>query len=131
MIDSAAEFVRLRQSEIPEEYMRAANEEASHAVWVEVVDNYPDMRQWVAHNKTVPLSVLEVLAADPQSTVRHTVAMKRKLSPELFEALAKDPDETVRAAVARNPKAPMDVLSRLCRDAVALVSSAARSRVGT
>jgi hypothetical protein len=130
MIDSAAEFVRLRQSEIPEEYGRAANEEACDAVWIEVISNHPEMREWVALNKAVPLSVLEVLARDPRSTVRRTVAMKRKLSHELFELLAKDPDETVRASVARNQKTPTDVLLQLCRDTVALVSSTARSRIG-
>ena len=84
MIRSATEFVHLRKSEVPEEYARAADEEASLAVWEEVIDSYPEMREWVAHNKTVPLSVLKVLAADPEPRVRYTVAMMRKLSQELL-----------------------------------------------
>ena len=130
MIDSAAEFVRLRQSHAIEEYFRAANEEASITVWMEVIDGYPEMREWVAHNKTVPLTILEVLARDSDTRVRHTVAMKRKLNPKIFAILANDADESVRAAIARNPKAPPEILDRLCSDADVLVSSTARSRVG-
>ena len=130
MITSAAEFVRLRLSEAPEEYARASHEEASLNVWIEVVKGYPEMREWVAHNKTVPLPILEALPSDPDPSVRHAVAMKRKLSPQLFAILADDPDETVRAAVARNLKAPIELLTSLSRDKSSLVSSVARSRIG-
>lgn len=128
MINSASEFVRLRQSEAPEEYARAAGDEASLSVWYEVIRAYPEMRQWVAHNKTVPLLVLEKLASDSDPKVRYAVAMKRKLSPQLFAQLANDPDESVRAAIARNPKAPSELVSQLVRDNSSLVSSVARTR---
>ena len=42
MIDSAAEFVRLRLSSDPAEYRRAAREEAPENVWLEVIEAYPD-----------------------------------------------------------------------------------------
>jgi hypothetical protein len=42
MITTAEEFVRLRSSELPEAYERAAHEEASVQTWNEVIENYPD-----------------------------------------------------------------------------------------
>ncbi|MGO4249462.1 hypothetical protein AB4Y87_19790 [Paenarthrobacter sp. RAF54_2] len=78
MIQSAAEFVRLRSSEDPAEYHRAAHEEADVSVWLDVIDKYPDMRFWVAHNKTVPLEILELLASDPDVRVRSFVATKER-----------------------------------------------------
>ncbi|GAA4623217.1 hypothetical protein GCM10023113_07300 [Cellulomonas oligotrophica] len=77
MIESAAEFVGLRTSEDPGEYQRAAREEAPLEVWLAVIEDHPEMRQWVAHNKTVPAVVLERLAGDSDPTVRWTVAIRR------------------------------------------------------
>lgn len=93
MIQSAEQFVRLRSSEDPAEYHRAAHEEADVAVWLDVIDRYPDMRFWVAHNKTVPLVILELLASDPDVRVRSFVATKRKIGIDLLEKLALDEDE--------------------------------------
>ena len=91
MINSAEEFVRLRNSELPDEYRRAAHEEAPISVWHDVISRFPgSVRGWVAHNKAVPLEILKVLARDPEVSVRMTVASKRKLSPELFEVLSRD-----------------------------------------
>lgn len=77
MIDSPEEFRRLRESEDPEAYLRAAHEEAPLEVWLEVIRRWPDMRFWVAQNKTVPLSVLEILVRDPDERVRDMVLRKR------------------------------------------------------
>lgn len=125
MITSAAEFVRLRCSERPEDYQRAAHEEASEAVWLEVVSRHPDMRSWVAHNKTVPLSILKLLATDDDPDVRAAVATKRKLDAELFERLARDTEDSVRRRVANNAKAPRHVLEELSRDIAPFVAQAA------
>lgn len=129
MISTAYEFVRLRQSELPDEYGRAANDEASIHVWAEVIELYPEMREWVAHNKTVPISILDVLSLYSDLRVRVAVAMKRKLSPEIFDRLARDPSEDVRATIARNPKASVDLLKMLTMDDSLLVSSVAQSRI--
>ncbi len=51
-------------------YGRAAEDEASEGVWRDVVDRFPDMRFWVAQNKTVPVSVLEELRNDQDAWVR-------------------------------------------------------------
>lgn len=87
------------------------------------------MRSWVAHNKTVPISVLRILATDEDPDVRLTVAAKRKLDGELFERLARDADESVRHRVANNAKVPRHLLEELSRDTVPFVAEAARRRL--
>ena len=77
VIESADEFVRLRTSTNPAEYHRAANDEAAEQTWIDVIERYPNMRSWVAHNKTVPLSILEILRHDTDEQVRLTVTGKR------------------------------------------------------
>ena len=76
MIESDDEFRRLRESENPEEYRCAAHDEAPVEVWLEVIRRWPDMRFWVAHNKTVPVAVLEILVNDPDENVRDMVLRK-------------------------------------------------------
>lgn len=78
-----------------------------------MIDRYPDMRFWVAQNKTVPVEILERLARDEDARVRSMVATKRKLDPTTLEALSSDPDDAVRAAVARHINTPRPVLERL------------------
>ena len=113
MIESVDEFIRLRTSELQEEYQRAAREPAPLAVWHALVDDHPDMRFWVAQNKTVPLDVLARLARDEDARVRAMVAMKRKLPQDLQRLLAVDPDASVRNSLVRNAKVDPDVLATL------------------
>lgn len=126
MIESVEQFVALRTSDDPQEYGRAAAEAASVEVWLEVVRQRPDMRFWVAQNKTVPLEILAILARDEDDRVRSMVASKRKLSLELFKFLAVDPDEGVRASLARNARVPQSVLQKLMEDQSSFVRAAAR-----
>jgi hypothetical protein len=129
MIASAEEFVRLRTSTEPQEYRRSATESAPLEVWRELIDKHPDMRVWVAHNKTVPGSVLSELAADTDPRVRFTVASRRRTDATTLRRLSTDADEGVRLAVARNPKTPEDVLERLESDLWAEVAQHARRRL--
>jgi hypothetical protein len=69
MIRSAAEFVRLRTSEVPTLYRKAAHETAPEEVWLEVIKKYPKMKPWVIHNKTIPHSILCLLADDEDTDV--------------------------------------------------------------
>lgn len=109
MIQTPEAFVRLRTSQDPAEYGRAAHDEAPMAVWMALIAGWPDMREWVAHNKTVPLEVLRALAVDPRARVRRAVAVKRKLDRDLFERLAADADEGVLRALLHNAKVPTDI----------------------
>lgn len=79
MIRNADEFVTLRDNNAKSEYDRAAQDEASIEVWIEVIERYPEYRKWVAHNKTVPLEIL-VKLCEYNTDVRTFVAMKRRLS---------------------------------------------------
>lgn len=128
MITSAHEFIWLRKSREPEEYARAASEEAPLEVWHQVIAECPAMRSWVAHNKTVSLEILEILATDADVDVRYTVARKRKISEAIAIQLAADPDETVRAALACNRKLSQIPLGILRLDSSALVQHALKAR---
>ena len=131
MIHSPEEFVRLRTSPDPAEYRRAALEPAEHAVWLDVLKRFPEMRFWVAQNKTVPHGILELLAADADPKVRGMVARKRKATPELLSVLAGDLDESIRFAVASNPSATEPVLRRLLQDSWSEVVRVAEERLRT
>ena len=94
VIDSADEFVRLRTSADSAEYQRAAHDEAAERTWREVIARFPEMRFWVAQNKTVPLSVLEDLRTDTNERVRSMVRSKgvwRRAHPEDAKRLG-DPE---------------------------------------
>jgi hypothetical protein len=115
MIQSPEQFVQLRTSEKEAEYRRAAHESAPLEVWQSLIDDYPNMRVWVAQNKTVPLEILAQLATDDDPHVRSMVAMKRKLSPDLQQLLAADPDDAVRNLLVSNAKVLREVLVMLSR----------------
>lgn len=129
MINSAEEFVRLRESDCSEEQWRAGTDEAPEAVWWDVLARYPHKRVWVVHNKTVPHSILEHLAFDPEPNVRSTVARKRKLSPQLQQALMRDTDERVRSGLANNKKCAQEVLTLLALDSVRQVREPAERQL--
>lgn len=129
MIRSAQEFVKLRTSEKQEDYLRAANESAKTSVWFEVIDTYPEMKRWVAHNKTVPLEVLHKLARDADPNVRAFVASKNKLTPDLMKLLREDEDASVRQRIAYNKKADDETLGFLANDSEISVSEAAQARL--
>jgi len=88
------------------------------------------MREWVAHNKTVPLSILEALADDSDERVRMFVAMKGKLTLELFQKLSTDPSETVRTRLVYNRKVPTPILEKMVNDPSSVVAEVACSRLG-
>lgn len=129
MIESAQEFVRLRTSEDASEQSRATHDCAPEQVWFDVLRQYPDMAVWVVRNKTVPLSVLRVVARHADRQVRWAVASKRKLDAGLFAELATDEDDVVRKRIALNRKVPRSLLEQLAEDPSPLVRDAARERL--
>ena len=124
VIRSAEEFVRLRESPDPEDRHRAAHEEAGERVWLDVVRRFPEMRFWVAQNRTAPPAVLRVLGEDADARVRGMVARRRRLPEDLLLRLARDPDAGVRNAVAYNAKASRAVSDVLAGDDEELVREA-------
>jgi hypothetical protein len=73
--------------------------------------------QALASNPSTPVSLLEALAKDEDSSVRWSVAENPStplpLKISLLEALAKDKNEDVRRSVAENPSTPASVLEAL------------------
>jgi phosphoserine phosphatase len=126
---SADEFMRLRYSEDPVDYQKAAGEDAPIEVWREIIDRHPEARIWVAHNKTVPLEILEILVNDPDVAVRHAVAMKRKLTPVILERLAVDSAESIRMRVAMHRNVSRETLEGLRNDSWDRVREIARERL--
>ena len=129
MIATPEEFIRLRSSELPEEYTRAAHEEASTRTWEEVIEKYPDYKRWVVHNKTVPIQILEKLAKDSDSSVREAVARKRKINEAIFQLLVADHDENVRYALACNSKLDADKLQQIRKDGSECFKNALAERI--
>ena len=129
MIESADEFRRLRTSDGPDEQRWATHEEASPGVWREIVARFPELREWVAHNKSVPHEILAELARDPDARVRSRVATKRKLAPALQLQLAADTDDGVRAGIAYNARATRAALECLASDKSWKVAERARARL--
>lgn len=115
MIESAEEFISLRSSEIKSEYDRSALEEAPISVWLDIIDKYPDYRGWVAHNKTIPIEILDKLSNYDEDT-RVIVASKRKLTLEMFEKLACDSSSSVRISIIVNKKTPLEIIRSLTLD---------------
>jgi len=128
MIESAEQFRSLRESADVEECHRAAHDEAALEVWLDIIARMPDMRFWVAQNKTVPIMVLEQLAGDPDCRVRDMVARKRKIPESLQIKLATDTDPTVRCALATNANLTQSALAILVNDLDKLVIETARRR---
>ena len=129
MITSAEEFVKLRKSEKLEEYCRAADESATEEVWLDVIQKYPDMRKWVAHNKTVKGRVLEILSDDLDKEVRRQVARRRAAGEEILSKLAFDPDEIVRLTVLRNPKVSKEIIMQLAIDKSDYIKEKAKEKL--
>jgi hypothetical protein len=131
LIISAEEFLTLRTSDDPAEQKRASYEAADVAVWLDVIEMYPEMREWVAYNKSVPLEVLEVLASDPEPRVRRGVAIKRKIGTGLLQRLASDVDDGVRARVARHHRASPEILKAMLEDESWVVREAAEEALAS
>ena len=113
MIETAAEFVRLVESPDPAERHRAAWEEAPDGVWSELASGHLDMRFWVANNRTIPPSVMRVLASDSDWRVRDRIASKNSCPSDILELLSADSHDSVASVVAGHPNTPDAALHRL------------------
>ena len=128
MFTSADEFVSLLGSEDAGERERYRSDELPVDVCLEIINRYPEYRDAVVSNKTVPIEILVLLSDDPDPWIRSHVASKRKLTSELFERLARDEDSSVRARIACNAKVPLEVLEMLTHDECWIVSEPACER---
>lgn len=116
VIKSAEEFLRLRFSDSEEDQIRANSDSASEEVWLNVIEKYPEMKEYVARNQSVTANILNILANDGNRRVRWSVASNLKTSTETLRLLSKDFDEAVRQDVAINPNTPIELLKTLEND---------------
>jgi hypothetical protein len=126
-IASAEQFVAWLTS--ADRDRRAAQSAVTFEVWLEAIERYPELRFWVAQNKAVPVSILEILAGDEDARVRWMVAQKGKASPDILRQLATDPADSVRMRVALNAKTPQIVLASLLQDPWDEVAKIAQARL--
>ena len=129
MIETVKQFVALRASDDPVDRERAIKEEASLAVWRDVIADYRDLRVWVVRNETVPSEVLRVLSADPDPEVRAALAVRSLLPAEVQVRLAKDPDYTVRHHLVWHGRTSRRALEILVRDEASDISLKAEVRL--
>lgn len=128
MIDNANEWIRLRSSDDSDDNYRAATETVPLAVWMQIHSKAPDLRAFIAYNRTSPPEMLAILARDENWLVRHAVAERQDAPTSALRELADDVDERVRVLVAGHPSTQRDVLQYLSRvdsaDAVRVKASA-------
>jgi hypothetical protein len=128
VIDNAREWIRLRSSDDSDDNHRAATETVPLAVWMQIHSKAPDLRAFIAYNRTSPPEMLAILARDENRLVRHAVAERHDAPVSALRELADDVDERVRVLVAGHPSTQRDVLQYLSRvdaaDAVRVKASA-------
>ncbi|WP_449567207.1 hypothetical protein [Lelliottia nimipressuralis] len=113
MINSPEEFIKLRNSNIPAEYNRAKIEDASIDVWFDLIQTYPDMRVWVARNKTIPRDIIVCLSKDSDPIVRHAICSKYPVDTDIYLLFSQDPDEGIRSRLTFNKKLPLSILKEM------------------
>lgn len=116
MIESAEEFVRLRTSEDIAEYQRSAHDAAPDEVWFDVIERYPEMREWVALNKSISEQVIRRLFDTGDRKTLYFLAMKRKTPSDLLLQLCTEADESIRLRLAHHPKLPPAAIEILAKD---------------
>ncbi|MEO5930142.1 MAG: hypothetical protein ABIR47_09425 [Candidatus Kapaibacterium sp.] len=132
MIETIEELIRFIETDDSELNESSSWEEAPEILWHELLLKYcddPDMRFAVTLNKTLPTSVLMVLAKDDSWRVRCTVAKKRRLEPSIRELLSKDENEAVRRGIAYNQKTPREILAKMVNDPVPDIAERVRKRL--
>jgi hypothetical protein len=137
MINTVEEFIRLRDSEKPEEYNRANYDFLPDEVAFEIIEKYPEYKEWVGINSSISLKVLYRLAEDEDPDVRWHIASLHAFTGEkvhtldryLLDKLSRDQDESVRQRVAYHPDTPVDILERLTHDLWKNCAEAAREKL--
>jgi len=116
MIRTVEEYLKLANSDNSEDNKRIKDEELSSDVILSVINNYPERKSWLVHNKHISIETLKMLSTDDSIDVRFTVAMKKKCDRDIFEILMADSDFSVRMAIVRNNKLPLDLLEKMTDD---------------
>ena len=129
MIDNIREFVKICNSDTPEDRKRIKTDIISEDVLFDALKHFPELTLFVIQSNSVTLKILETLSKNPDSDIRWWVATKRKLSPELIEILSTDEDESVRQRIAHNAKTSKSILTILAQDNSTIVAKVAQDRL--
>ena len=129
MITTVQQFIELTDTESPDLRWLGRTLGATTKVWNALLRDYPEYWGAVALNKSVPVEILDRLAACEDERVRETVAMRRKISLYAMRLLSKDASSSVRSTLVRNPKIDLDVLREMTADEDTYVASEARERL--
>jgi hypothetical protein len=125
LISNIDEYIKLADNDNLEDNNRVKNEELSSSVIFEIIQNYPERKSWLVHNKHIPIEILKLLSKDEDIDVRFTIAMKKKCNRSIFEVLMNDSDFSVRMAIVRNNKLPIDLLEKMLNDSEPEISDEA------
>lgn len=129
MIKSAKEFINLRMSEVQSHYSRTVYEEAPDEIWIQLIDQHPEMREWVAYNETIKEPIMRRLANDLHSKIRLMIAAKQRLPLDLLETFSHDPENSVRLTVAIHPDTPAHVLQAMINDPSEPIREVVQSKI--
>ncbi|MDQ0463411.1 hypothetical protein QO010_001182 [Caulobacter ginsengisoli] len=129
MIASADDFAALAKD--PTRQFQALTDTAPEAVWLEVLERFPELKAEVAQNSSITEAVVRRLAADRDPALRLMMARRPSLPDDVFEALSRDPNPEVRRAIAWNSRAPAAIRERLAGDPDPGVASRARQVIET
>ncbi|GKX55995.1 hypothetical protein SOASR030_21070 [Leminorella grimontii] len=116
MISTPDEFIKLINSNCPNEYNLAGRKEAPVPVWLELIKGYPDMRVWVARNRTIPREIMDYLSKDDNPVVREAISAKYPLDVDMYLLFSRDPDEGIRARLIFNKGLPVFILKHMAEN---------------
>ena len=100
--------------------------EEMHLIDILAFDPDPSVRRCVALHPGLTLRGQWELVRDPDATIRERLGGNPCAEPEVLAILARDLDPVVRRSVASNEATPDDVRQRLARDSQPMVRAAAR-----
>ncbi|MGK9172783.1 hypothetical protein KXR87_06095 [Yokenella regensburgei] len=113
MINSPEEFIELRNSDTFVKYNRASTEEAPISVWNEIIAKNPEMRVWVARNRTIPREIIGRLSKDNDPLVRDAICSKYPLDIDIYLLFSRDLDEGIRTRLTYNKGLPLAILKEM------------------
>lgn len=116
MINTVEEFTALLTHDDVVERLRSVTDSALDTVWIDIINEYPDLRAAVAQNKTISNAIVRLLYATSDTRTKSILARKRSTPVDILDLLSRDENEAVRLAVARHPRIPSHALKQLESD---------------
>ena len=117
MIQSIDEFIRCAKSDInSKDISRGTQDQFTDEVWRDLLMNYPNYHEWIAHNRYLPEWLMWAFSTSEDKDVKRTIAWRYDIPETLLRKLSGDVDPDIRRKAAWNLSCPRDVLERLSVD---------------